>query len=397
MARIDKVISAGRTYAVLSLTLALTAAVLAVGEAKHWLSLLHARQVLADWIVFDLVEDDFEEWWSKQETENRSVADPFQLSQDLQDGQERYYSGLGAVFVKKVDSGFSVTVKQPSRTRATSEYLSQVPDPRAVIPGLIHWSRLSAASKLLKNTLAPLPDSEAAILLATIGLNKEFKKNHPRKTARLPEWMRDEWSADKRWLTLRSEKDRLELQFSEILKVNGIQKEGDPQPPSRYRELERSIIASQIRVPIIDIEMQASVALWFLAVLISLDSILLAIALEEIDKEALPQREELWLLLDARQGAAAALAVAWQFFLVLSPIVVPLLGIAYILLRLRAGDGRVVSSVVECSGFVLLAVLSAWFSYRTSNRLRALRSASISEHRSGSRSLRRKHPKTNHG
>jgi len=390
MARIDKVVATGRTYAALSLTLALTATVVAVGEAKRWLALSHARQTIAYWTVCDFLEEAFEDQWLQRKVEKRPVTDVFEPPRELENGNENYYSGFGAALVKRAKSGYSIAVKQPSKLAPLPGDFAHVPDLRAEIPDLLPWSQWVATSEALRSTLAPLSKSEAAVEIARMALNEEFKRTNPRKAARLPAWLQDEWSADSRWLTLRSEKERVELQLEELLKAEGISREPESHVPAPYRQLERSVIASEIRIPIIDLEMPTSAALWTLAGMVFLVSVLLAATLEGLEIEALPHREELWLLLDSHRGSPAALAGTWLVLLVLAPIVVPLFGIAYLFLRLLAGDSVVVSFVTVSSVLGLLAVAGGWYSCSAVGRLRAARSASLaSERATANHSLQR--------
>ena len=161
MAKVDKVVAASRTYSVLLLTLTVAVVVVGTKEFTGWLLLSEGRTAISQWIVANLIKDDFEDWWYRQQTEKRAITDTFTLSEWLRSGREQTYSGFGAAFVKSLESAtWSVSVRQPSRQAQEAKSvpgIPEVPDTRASIPDLLPWTRIVDLSALHNMILTPCP------------------------------------------------------------------------------------------------------------------------------------------------------------------------------------------------------------------------------------------------
>jgi hypothetical protein len=226
MAKIDKIIAAGRTYSILFLSLGIGATAVAATETSHWISLSRARQAAGHWILYDFIDEDFEDWWANQKVTGGKVTSQYRMSPDLQAGRERYYTSFGAARVAKQAAAWKVVVGQPTRSHPETPATANIPDVRAEIPDLLGWDTAVESSELPSRVFSPLSDVEAAGELGAIALNDEFKKNNPAKAAALPALLKDDWSADGRWLTLQSEKEKAASQLAEIVscwgKMDGV-------------------------------------------------------------------------------------------------------------------------------------------------------------------------------
>lgn len=362
MARVDKVVTAGRTYSVVLLTLTIAVAAVTATEVTRWLLLGKARTALSHWIACDFLTEDFEDWWYRQKTSGSKVSDPFTLSADLRNGRERYYTGLGSAFVQGQGFSWSISVRQPSRSVNEAKGLPSIPDVRADIPDLLPWTDRIDLTELTQKILEQQSPDDAAIEEGKLALNNIYKTNHPEVTARLPAILKEEWSVDNRWLTLGSEKEKAALQLREIARAARVNILQDSFPPAIYRDAERILTTSTVKVPVIDTEMPTQNALWVLAVLVFLNAVVLQATLERLESEKLQEREELWLLLDATPGVSRVLSTIWLSITLVSPVLVPVVVLVVILLRATAGGGSVVGAFASGSPLVLLALGGSWCS-----------------------------------
>jgi len=369
MARVDKVVTSGRTYSVVLLTLTIAVATVTAAEVSRLLLLSQARTTLSHWIVCDFLIEDFEDWWYRQKTSGSKVTDQFVLSADLHGGRERYYSNFGSAVVVGQGSSWFIAVRQPARSAGTAG-LPNIPDVRAYIPDLLPWIDEVHLPELAPKILEPLSTEEAAIEEAKLGLDSEYKRTHPQAVARLPAILKEDWSADRRWLTLGSEKEKGALQLREIARAARVSTAQDSTPPAIYRDTERTLTTSTVKVPLIDAEMPTQSALWVLAVLVFLTGIVLQATLERLESENLQEREELWLLIDAKPGVSRVLAMIWLSITLASPVLIPIIVLVVILLRATASGGSIVGAFAGASPLVLLALVSSWSSRKTYRMLK---------------------------
>ncbi len=374
MARIDRVIAAGRTYSILFLTLAIATTAVAATDINRWITLSEAREALVHWIVCDFIAEDFEDWWSAQQANGHAVTDVFQISKDLQTSRERYYTGFGSAVVAKQHADWSVSVRQPTRSTAATQAVGSIPDVRAEIPDLLAWNLRIRSSDIPSTVFSRASNVDSAIELGVIALNREFKKNNPEKAAVLPTILREEWSADARWLTLESEKEKAALQLKEIVRAAKVVTPVDSQPPASYRELERAFLTSTVRVPVIDVEVPTQSALWLLACLVLLNCLVLQVTLTELNLGDIEQREEPWLMLDGRSGLARVLSNLWLAVTVVSPVMVPSAVLLTLALRARTGGLSATRVLAAASFLVSLAVVGGWCSMKTYRLLQSVNS-----------------------
>jgi len=252
--------------------------------------------------------------------------------------------------------------------------VASIPDVRAEIPDLLAWNLRIRSSEIPSRVFSRASNVHSTIELGVIALNREFKKNNPEKAAGLPAILREEWSADARWLTLESEKEKAALQLKEIVRAAKVITPMDSQPPASYRELERTFLTSTVRVPVIDVEVPTQSALWLLAGLVLLNCLVLQVTLAELDLADIQQREEPWLLLDGRSGLARVLSNLWLAVTVISPVMVPSAVLLTLALRARAGGISATRVLAATSFLVSLAVVGGWCSMKTYRLLQSANS-----------------------
>lgn len=376
MARVDKIVAAGRTYSVVLLTLTVAVAAVGTAEFSRWLLLGQARAGVSQWIVADLIKDDFEDWWYRQQTEKRPITNTFTLSDWLRSGHEQTYSGFGAAFVRSREGAtWSISVRQPSR-QATQEKsipgVPEIPDIRANVPDLLPWTRTVDLSEMHKKILAPLSDTDAAIENGRLGLNQAFKESHPDATAKLPALLRNDMSVDDRWLYINSEEDKAALQLQEVARAAAIAVAKDSFPPAVYRDIERTLTTSTVKVPVIDTEMPTQNALWVLSLLVFLNCLVLQVTIERLQDENLQECEEPWLLIDAKPGLSGALSKAWLTITVAAPIAAPAVVAISALARVRAGTTSSASALAMAALLLLLIAGGVWSSVRVLTMLRGI-------------------------
>ncbi len=376
MARVDKIVAAGRTYSVVLLTLTVAVAAVATTEFTRWLLLAQARAAISQWIVADLIKDDFEDWWYRQQTEGGAITNTFMFSDWLRSGREQTYSGFGAAFVRlPKGSNWSISVRQPSRLAnqpKDTPGIPEVPDIRASVPDLLPWTRDADLSELHNRILSALSDTDAAIEKGQLGLNQVFKQSHPDITKKLPELLKNDMSVDNRWLYIGAEKDKAALQLQEIARAAKIAVAKDSFPPVVYREVERTLTTSTVKVPVIDTEMPTQNALWVLSLLVLLNCLVLQVTMERLREENVQEREEPWLLIDAKPGLSRLLSTAWTAIMLTAPIATPAVVLVSVVMRMRAGTTS--STTAFALGGLLLVLMAGgvWSSARIFAILRGL-------------------------
>jgi hypothetical protein len=384
MAKVDKIIAAGRTYSVVLLTLAVAVTTVGTAEFARWLLLSQARAAVAQWIVADLIKDDFEDWWHGQQTKGRSITDPYAYSDWLRNGRDQPYLGFGSACVRSISAtAWSMSVHQPQmppeycRVPSTKGIpaVPEPPDIRASIPDLLPWARDVDFTELHKNILGPLAGDGAAIEGARLALNQEYLKTHPEVAERLPALLKNPMSVDNRWLYLGSEMDKAAFQLEEVARAAKVARTKDPFPPALYRDVERALTTATVKVPVIDTEMPTQNALWVLSLLVILNCLVLQVTLDRLRDENVQEREEQWLLIDAKPGLPRMLSTTWLAIMVVAPIAAPSLVLMTVVMRARAGT---ISSVGAVAMGVLLLLLIAggvWSSFRILTMLRAIGTA----------------------
>jgi len=376
MARVDKIVAAGRTYSVVLLTLTVAVAAVGTAEFARWLLLGQARAGVSQWIVADLIKNDFEDWWTFRQADKRAITDTFAFSDWIRSGREQTYSGFGAAFVRPLAGAtWSISVRQPSRQATQGKSIPgvpEMPDIRANVPDLLPWTRAVDLSELHKKILAPLSDTDAAIENATLGLNQAFKESHPDVTARLPALLKNDMSVDKRWLYIGSEEDKAALQLQEVARAAKIAVANDSFPPAVYRDIERTLTTSTVKVPVIDTEMPTQNALWVLSLLVFLNCLVLQVTIERLQDEKVQECEEPWLLIDAKPGLSGALSKAWLTITVAAPIAAPAVVLISVLARVRAGTTTSASALAMMVVLLLLIAGGAWSSVRILAMLRGI-------------------------
>lgn len=373
MARIDKVIAAGRTYSVLCLTLTIATVAFATADLNRWILLSHARESLARWIVCDFIVEDFEDWWVHQKISGQPVTGLYQVSEELRTSRERYYSGFGSAVVARQRANWLVSVVQPTRSAPVDEATASIPDVRADIPDLLTWKHVVRASEISSKTFEKMSSDESAVELARIGLNGIFKKDNPDKAARLPKVLKEDWGADGRWLTLVSAQDKAALQLTEIVNSASIPVPANSQPPAAYRQLERASLNSTVRVPLIDIDVATRRAIWLLIVLVLLNSLVLQATLEELKVSDLAQCEEPWLLVDGIGGLRRVLSSLWLAVMALSPLMIAAIVSVTLVLRRSSGGVSAKQALVEALVLAVLTAIGGWSSFKTYEILRSAR------------------------
>lgn len=376
MPAIDKTISSGNKYSVLLLMLLISAAAIAIPEMMRWMHLSQARTAAADWLVHDFLVEDFEDWWYNQQVNGRPISAQYQVLEKDRLGvdYEHYYSEFGAVRLARDPSGpFLVSVAQPSRDAKPTSAPDglQIPDTRADILDLRPWEKRFGPSASFLWAVKPLSPEEAAILEHVVGPNTEWRKNNPDKAARLPKLLNENWSSDKRWLALGAERDRAALQLKALADGLGIEAKSATTTPALYRILDRRLTSSQIKVPVIDVEMPTQIALWSLAAVVLVIAMLFQVTLEEITGKDLQAREEEWLLLDASGGLSVLLARSWLVFLALAPVAVPLSIIGILFQRVGVGDVSGWRAATVVMAALVLAVIGAYSAFKSSRRVLA--------------------------
>lgn len=372
MPAIDKKVSSGRKYSLLLLMLMISAGAVVASEAGRWIHLSQARAAAADWLLHDFLTEDFEDWWLNQQVNGRLITDQYQAFERDRVGveYEHYYSDFGAARVAREPSGsFLVSVAQPSREAKPTPATQGIPDTRANILDLRPWKQRVAPSPSFLGVTKPLSSEDAAVLAGVIALNTEFKKNNPEKAGRLPKLLNEDWSADKRWLALGAERERAGFQLTELAKGLGVELKADATIPMSYRILERKLISSVFKVPVIDVEMPTQVALWSLAALLLLIAILLQVTLEGMDIDELRAREEEWLLLDAKEGMSLYLSRVWLAFLAAAPVAVPLCIAGILVQRVGVDDVSAWSAAAAGLAAIALAAAGAYTGFRSCRRV----------------------------
>lgn len=384
MAKVDKIVAAGRTYSVVLLTLAVAVTAVGTAEFARWLLLSQARAAVAQWIVVDLIKDDFEEWWLGQQTKSRSITDPYTFSDWLRTGRDQPYSGFGSACVRSISvTAWSISVHEP---QMPPEYcrvpppkgIPEVPEPpdiRASIPDLLPWARAVDFTELHKNILGPLPGDGAAIEGARLALNQEYLKTHPEVAERLPALLKNPMSVDNRWLYLGSEMDKAAFQLEEVARAAKVATTKDSFPPALYRDVERALTTATVKVPVIDTEMPTQNALWVLSLLVILNCLVLQVTLDRLRDENVQEREEPWLLIDAKPGLPRVLSTTWLAITVVAPIAAPSLVLMTVVMRERAGTISSTGAVAMGVLLLLLTAGGAWSSFRILTMLRGIGSA----------------------
>jgi len=376
MAKVDKLVAAGRTYSVVLLTLTVAVGAVGTTEFARWLLLDQARAAVSQWIAANLIKDDFEDWWYRQQTDKRPITDTFTLSDWLRSGREQTYSGFGAAYLRSLEgASWSISVRQPSRQATKAKEIPGVPEIsniRASIPDLLPWTRAIDLSELHKNILAPLSETDAAIENGRLGLNQAFKGSHPDVTARLPVLLKNDMSVDNRWLYLGSEEDKATLQLQEVARSAKVAVAKDSFPPAVYRDVERALTTSTVKVPVIDTEMPTQNALWVLSVLVFLNCLVLLVTIERLQGENVRECEEPWLLIDATSGLSRVLSATWLAITLAAPIAAPVVVLVSVLVRVRAGTTSSASAVAVGIVLVFLLAGGAWSSIRILAMLRAI-------------------------
>lgn len=193
------------------------------------------------------------------------------------------YSGFGAAYVRSLGGAtWSISVRQPSRQATKAKVIPgvpEVPDIRASVPDLLPWTRTVDLSELHKKIFAPLSETDAAIENGRLGLNQAFKESHPDVTARLPALLKNDMSVDNRWLYVGSEEDKAALQLQEVARAAKVAVAKDSFPPAVYRDVERALTTSTVKVPVIDTEMPTQDALWALSSLVFLNCLVLLVTI----------------------------------------------------------------------------------------------------------------------
>jgi hypothetical protein len=385
LARADKHVTSARNYSLVVLALSGVLAVLVAREGVRWTNLSSARDLCARWLVHDVVAEDFEEWWLQQQVAGQPVTATYVLSAELNAGKERYYSSFGAALVKGGASEYAVAVGQPSEAPPIPEGLPNVPDLRAPIPDLRSWSRELMPSAALRRALTPLTATEADVLTGTIALNTRFVRDDPRGR-RLPQ-LQEEWVADTRWLALEAEKEAIGTRLRELLAPAGIKADDGDIAPMFYRRLERSLSSTQMRVPILDVELPIPFAMWVCTLLVVLNGWLLMAALRGLVKEMPMQRDEEWLVVDAPRDF---LARSWLALMLVCPVAVPVMAFSYFLVGFAAGDGSWSRLLGTGAVLLVLACLAGILSYKTFGYVRAAQvAATLNERESANKALQR--------
>lgn len=338
--------------------------------------LSQARAAVSQWIVADLIKDDFEDWWYRQQTGGRAITDTFTLSGWLRSGREQTYSGFGAALLRSLDRDtWSVSVRQPSRLAAQEKNVpevSEIPDIRASVPDLLFWNRDVDLSELHKKILAPLSEADAAIENGRLGLNQAFKESHPDIAKRLPALLKNDMSVDNRWLYIGAEKDKAALQLQEVARAAKVAVANDSFAPSVYRDVERALTTATVKVPIIDTEMPTQNALWVLSFLVFLNCLVLQVTLDRLQDENVQEREEPWLLIDAKPGLSRVLSKTWLAITFVAPIAAPCLVLISVLMRARAGTISSMGAIAMGVPLLLLIAGGAWSSARILAMLHAI-------------------------
>jgi hypothetical protein len=379
MAKVDKIVAAGRTYSVVLLTLTVAVAAVGTTEFGRWRLLGQARAATSEWIVADLIKDDFEFWWQGRQSDGRPITDAYTFSKWLRTGRDQTYSGFGSVCVRSINSPtWSISVHQPQTPPEFCRVpqpkgIPEVPEPpdvRASIPDLLPWTRDVDFSELHKNILGPLPGDGAAIEGARLALNQEYMQTHPEVAERLPALLKNPMSVDNRWLYVGSEMDRAAFQLQEVARAAKIAVAKDSFPPAVYRDVETALTTSTVKVPVIDTEMPTQNALWVLSLLVFLNCLVLQVTLDRLQGEDLAEREEPWLLIDAKPGLSRLLSTTWLAITLAAPVMAPAVVLAGVLLRARAGTTS--SAGAGAMGVLLLLLMAAgaWCSTRIYGMLR---------------------------
>ncbi len=379
MAKVDKIVAAGRTYSVVLLTLTVAVAAVATTEFGRWRLLSQARAATAEWIVADLIKDDFEFWWGGQQTDGRPVTDAYAFSDWLRKGRDQPYTAFGSACVRSTGSaGWLVAVHQP---QSPPEYcrlpppkgipeFPEPPDVRASIPDLLPWTRDVDFSELHKTVLGPLPGDGAAIEGARLALNQEYLKTHPETAARLPALLKNPMSVDSRWLYIGSQMDKASFQLQEVARTAKVAVTKDSFPPAVYRDVERALTTSTVKVPVIDTEMPTQNALWVLSLLVFLNCLVLQATLERLQGEDLQQCEEPWLLIDAKPGLSRSLSTIWLTIALAAPVAAPAVVLGSVLLRAKAGTTGSMGAVAMSLLLLLLMAAGTWCASRIYRMLR---------------------------
>lgn len=366
MPTVDKKVSGARGYSLILLTLMVAASVVVASEADRWIQLKQARVAVAQWLLYDFISEDFEDWWSYQRVEKHSIGDTYHaFSHDrLGSGPafEFYYSGFGETRLQRAPPRYYISIGQPSREVPTPKTKSNIPDTRADIPDLRPWRMPVQPSDTIANIEKPLSKEDAAILVALVEVNNTFKKSNPEKAQQLPKLLQEEWSADKRWLALGAEKEKAAYQLIAVATSAGVEKTGDDAMPIPYRALERKLAAAAVKVPVIDVELPSLLALWSLATLALLIAVLLRVALADIVADSTAERQEDWLVLDATNGLGLGLARAWIIATILAPITIPI-GVVFVdVLRWMAADATLGAILIESTAAVVLGATGCYIS-----------------------------------
>jgi hypothetical protein len=376
MAKVDKIIAAARTYSVVLLTLAVAVTAIGTTEFTRWLLLSQARAAVSQWIVADLIKDDFEEWWYRQQTEGHAITDTFTLSETLRSGREQTYSRFGAAFVRLMNCDtWSISVRQPSRLAPQAKNVPgvpEIPDIRASVPDLLFWTRNVDSSELQKKILAPLSKDDAAIENSRLGLAQVYKESHPDVAKRLPALLQNDMSVDNRWLHIGAEKDKAALQLQEVARAAKVAVANDSFAPSVYRDVERTLTTATVKVPVIDTEMPAQNALWVLSFLVFLNCLVLQVTLDRLQDENVKEREEPWLLIDAKSGLSRMLSTTWLAITFVTPIAAPCVVLVSVLMRARAGTISSMSAIAMGVTLLMLTAGGAWSSARILAMLHAI-------------------------
>lgn len=378
MPTVDKKVSGARGYSLILLTLMVAAGVVVASEADRWILLKQARVAVAQWLLHDFIVEDFEDWWLNRQVEKRSIGDAYHAFSGDRLGSgpthELYYSGFGAARLESSPSRYFIFIGQPSRDIPTPNAKSDIPDTRADIPDLRPWRMQVHSSETIANIEKPLSKEDTAILVGVVGLNKEFKKNNPEKAQQPPKLVREEWSADKRWLALGAERDKAALHVA-VTSSAGVEKAADDTMPKPYRTLERKLVSALVKVPVIDVELPTLGALWSLATLALIIAVLLRFALADITVESMAERQEDWLVLDAKNGLALFLARAWIIASALAPMIIPT-GIVLIeVLRWMAADKGLGGLLIETAAAITLGGAGCYISASIFRRARILNTA----------------------
>jgi len=177
---------------------------------------------------------------------------------------------------------------------------------------------------------------------------------------------------DNRWLYIGAEKDKAALQLQEIAGAAKIAVAKDSFPPAVYREVERALTTSTVKVPVIDTEMPTQNALWVLSLLVLLNCLVLQVTIERLQDEKVQEREEPWLLIDAKPGLSRVLSTTWLAITLATPIAAPAVVLVSVLMRRRAGTTSSITAVTMAVLLLLLMAGGAWSSARILTMLRGI-------------------------